>query len=144
MEAVEIVKKEIKTILLEDELAGIKKLLNSIGHNNNQQKLQLPVKNGFQYVPHDEIIMFRSNKNSTLVFLTNGQSLSSSKNLKQFESQIPDDIFIRVSKSFIVNIKHVERFCNEDRGTIYLHGGCTAALSDNFSKKFFKVTGTKD
>jgi two-component system LytT family response regulator len=83
--------------------------------------------------------MFRSNHNSTLVFLTNGETITTSKNLKHFEELFSGEVFIRVSKSFIVNINHVERFCTEDGGTIYLHGGCTAALSDSFNKKFFEA-----
>jgi len=139
LEAVEIVKREIKNLALEDELAGIKKLLTSIGHAENQHKLHLPVKNGFQCVPHDEIIMLRSNQNSTLVFLINGDNLATSKNLKHFEEEFSGEVFIRVSKSFIININHVERYSNEDGGTIFLRGGCTAALSETYSKKFHEA-----
>lgn len=138
MAAVELVKSETKTQNLEDELSRIKKLINSIGHQE-VNKVQIAVKNGVQFVPSTEIVMFRSNHNSTHIFLTNGETLTTSKNLKHFEEQVSEEIFIRVSRSYIVNIHHVERFCNEDGGTIYLHGGCTAALSDIYSKKFFEA-----
>lgn len=136
--AVELVKSEAKSQSLEDELRRIKKLINSIGHPE-VHKVQIAVRNGVQFVQSTEIIMFRSNHNSTLVFLSNGETITTSKNLKHFEEQLLGEVFIRVSKSYIVNIHHVERFCTEDGGTIYLHGGCTAALSDSFNKKFFEA-----
>jgi len=138
MAAVELVKSETKTQNLEDELSRIKKLINSISHPE-VHKVQISVKNGVQFVQSTEIIMFRSNHNSTLIFLTNGETITTSKNLKHFEEQLSGEVFIRVSKSYIVNINHVERFCNEDGGTIYLRGSCTAALSDSFNKKFFEA-----
>lgn len=134
--AVEIVRNELKSRSLEDELKNIKMLINSISHPE-MLKVNLPVRNGFQYVPFDEIIMFRSNQNSTLVFLTSGDTLSTSKNLKHIEEHFSHELFIRVSKSHIVNISHVEKYCNEDGGTIYLHGGCSAPLSETYSAGFF-------
>lgn len=140
VEAVEIVRNEVKSQSLKDELDKIKKLINSISHPEIL-KIHLPVRNGFQYIPYEEIIMFRSNQNSTLVFLTSGDTVSTSKNLKHIEEHFSKELFVRVSKSHVVNIGHVEKYCTEDGGTIYLHGGCSAPLTETYSAGFFDAIG---
>lgn len=120
-----------------DELENIKSMLSGIKSQEIETKLQLPVRHGFQYIKHEDIVMLRANQNSTVVFMCNDESLISSKNLRYFEINLPDPPFIRVSRSFIINVNHVERYCNEDGGTVYLKNDCSATLSGGYSKRFF-------
>lgn len=137
VEAVALVKEEINASTSSIEIEDIRKILNGIHTSDNLSRLKLPVKNGFQYIPHEEIVMLRSNLNSTLVFLCNNQSVATSKNLKYLAALLPKQQFIRVSKSYIVNVAHVEKISNEDGGTIFLKNECTATLSNNYRDRFF-------
>ncbi len=81
--------------------------------------------------------MLRSHMNSSLIFRLNDDALTSSRNLSFFESVLPEQNFIRASKSYIININHVVRYSSEDGGTIYLRNGCTAPLSSKYRNGFF-------
>mgnify|MGYP002280210806 CR=1 FL=1 len=83
--------------------------------------------------------MLRSSSNNSWLFLTSGENLKNSKSLKYFEGELPRDIFVRVSKSYIVNINHVDGYSKEDGGTINLSSNCFAALSDKYRDDFFQA-----
>lgn len=142
VEAVEQVNKELRLESIEDSMNKMKELLSLIGNRDNASKVKIPVRNGVQYIPCGNIVMFRSDCNATVVFLADGTSLRTTKNLKQFEVYCSDDGFYRTSRSYIVNLKHVERYSSEDGGTIYLTCDCTAALSDKYSDGFFDALGS--
>lgn len=117
----------------------LKKMLADYIIHEPPARLQIPQKNGFQYIPYASIIMLRSDGNATLIFPTESKMVSSSKNLKYFEEVLPNKLFLRVSRSYIINLEHVLSYSNEDGGTIYLTGDCYAPLSKNLKDAFFKA-----
>ncbi len=141
IEAVNLIKDELKVKSLEDDLNGIKALLNTIKQPEIGYKLQIPVRNGVQYIAAEDIVMLRADTNSTVIFLTNGTHIRTSRILTQFEDQCHCNGFLRTSRSFIINTKHVERYSNEDGGTVHLSCGCSAALSGKYSRAFFDALG---
>jgi two-component system, LytTR family, response regulator len=108
---------------------------------NRCSTVKVPQKNGFKVVKCDDLIMLRSNANSTVLFLTNGENLNSSKNLAHYETILPKEKFLRGSRSFIVNVDHVLSYSNEDGGTINLTNNCTAALSGKTEDNFVSLWG---
>jgi two-component system LytT family response regulator len=141
IDSVNLVKEEIKMKLQEDELAGIKSLINAIGLAQTHNKIPFPVKNGVQYVPVEDIVMFRADLNAVIVFLNDGTNIRTSRNLKHFEENYLARDFIRVSRSYIINKKYVQNYSSEDGGTIHLACGCSAALSKNYAAGFFAALG---
>lgn len=141
VESVAHARKEFKNISLENEVNKIKTLINTIMPSGNPNKLKVPVKSGFQYVEYEKIIMIRSDSNNSLIFLVSGETISNTNSLKYYELELPGDTFFRVSKSYIVNIHHVQAYSKEDGGTIHLTGDCFAALSEKYSKTFFAALG---
>lgn len=137
VEAVVQVKKELRLKSIEESVSEMKELLGAIGNKGDAAKVRIPLRNGVQYIPCSNIVMFRSDCNATVVFLTDGTNVRTSRNLKQFEVYCSEDGFFRTSRSYIVNLKHVERYSSEDGGTIHLTCDCTAALSDKYSDDFF-------
>jgi len=141
VEAVELAKEVLNPEVVLNQIEDIRKLLNNFNTAESTQRLKLPLKNGFQYISREDIIMLRSNVNSTLIFLCNNGSISTSKNLKYFESILTDQKFIRVSKSYIVNVDHVEKYSTEEGGTVFLKNDCQATLSNPYRGHFFNALG---
>jgi len=124
----------------------IQSLNNSKAGNNNAKdnrciNLKVPQKNGFRIVKCNELIMLRSNANSTMLFLTSGENILSSKNLSHYELILKNGNFLRVSRSFIINNEHIISYSSEDGGTIFLSNDCTAALSDRYKDDFLQLFG---
>lgn len=72
------------------------------------QKIALPTINGVQLVEISKIIRLESESNYTYLFLADGSKILVSKTLSTFEETLPNDIFIRVHKSHIVNISYIK------------------------------------
>jgi two-component system LytT family response regulator len=139
VESVECVINEINSNSVTHEIQDIKKMITGFHTTEKNHRLKLPVKSGFQYINHEEIVMLRSNSNSTVLFVANGEPHNSSKNLKFFTSVLNPHQFIKVSKSHLININHIVKYSVEDGGTIYLSNDCQAPLSDNYRDDFFKA-----
>lgn len=124
---------------LETQIDQIRNLLDVISVTGVRNTIQIPLGQGFRCLKYEEIIMIRGMSNHTLIFLTSGESLENTNSLKFYSANLPTGKFIRVSKSYIINLEHVESFSKKEGGTILLSGACSAKLSSNHRKDFFKA-----
>jgi len=63
-----------------------------------------------------DIIFIQADGSYSKVIMNNNKSLSTSKNLSSFEKVIPGDCFLRVHRSYIVNLKYLRKiYNNEDK-----------------------------
>lgn len=70
-----------------------------------------------------------------VVMYTTSQKLITAMNLKNIHQKMPQNIFLRVSKSYIVNINYVESF---DHHSIFI-GGYEISLGEVYKKAFFSI-----
>jgi DNA-binding LytR/AlgR family response regulator len=70
-----------------------------------------------------------------VVIYTISQKLITAMNLKNIHQKMPQDIFLRVSKSYIVNTNYVESF---DHHSIFV-GGYEISLGEVYKKEFFSI-----
>jgi two-component system LytT family response regulator len=146
VESVNLALKDQEKSTLENQMGQIKNLIDGISKDHARQTLQIPIGKGFQCLKFEDIIMVRAISNNTIIFLASGENLKNSKKLKEFEYELPTDQFMRVSKSYIINLNHVEGFGTQDGGTIFLTNNCTANISANYREAFFEAinyTGRK-
>lgn len=88
-------------------------LYNISATETKKQKLEeLFVKNGKDYlrIGTNEILWIQASGNYIEIFTSNDKSYLLRVGLKEIEERLPDDQFIRVHKSYIVNKKHILRF----------------------------------
>lgn len=69
-----------------------------------------------------------------VVIYTKNQKLITAINLKTIHQKIPSDTFLRVSKSFVININYIDSFGNH---TIYI-GESEIPLGDVYKSAFFE------
>lgn len=70
-----------------------------------------------------------------VIIYTGNQKLITAMNLKTIHLKIPQHIFLRVSKSYVVNINYIESF---DHHSIYI-GGSEISLGEVYKKDFFTI-----
>ena len=70
-----------------------------------------------------------------VVIYTESQKLITAMNLKNIHQKIPNDIFLRVSKSYVININFINSF---DHHNIYL-GENEIPLGEVYKKDFFRI-----
>ena len=88
-----------------------------------QQELQptITVKVGYKTVvlPLSDIIYLAAMDNYVRLHLTNGQKLVTQTTLSTLAAQLPESLFVRVHKSFIISRQQIESY---SRQQVFLHG----------------------
>ena len=103
--------------------------------------LIIPHLNGFDVLKASDIIMCQADGYCTKFFLTGNRKVVSSKNLKNYDSLLDDNNFIRVHHSYLVNMNHITSCTRQ--GEIILDEGLKAYLGDSYKNEFTRRVGKK-
>jgi two-component system LytT family response regulator len=78
------------------------------------QKLAVHTMDEVRFIPFDDILYCSAQINYTRIFTRNGKVLLCSKTLKEVEKNLPEDQFIRIHHSHLVNIHTVTAMKKKD------------------------------
>ena len=79
----------------------------------------------YRYIDSEDILYFEADNNSTDIHLNNGEMITAFKTLKHFENVLPQNQFLRIHNSYIININQVSR----------IHTGNTVCYIKNSTTK---------
>lgn len=98
----------------------------------DKEKTLIKIPSGDQilFFKPDQIIYCKAESNYTSI-ITTQQNILVSKTLKYMEQILPDEIFIRIHQSFIVNKKHIVAYSRLDGGYVSLSNGDIAKVAKN-------------
>ena len=141
---VEAVKRAGKRI---EEKAGgqqIETFLHNIHHKSGSQKMKLciPSLKGFQVVEIQDIIYCEASSNYTNFHFTNRVIICASKPIHEYEALLEDRNFVRIHKSFMVNLEHVKEYIRGEGGSVLLSNGHEVEVSRR--KKDMLMTRMKE
>lgn len=88
----------------------------------------------FHRVNFSDIKLIEGLKDYVVIYAGN-QKLITAMNLKTIHLKIPQDLFIRVSKSYVVNLNYIDSF---DHRNIYL-GESEIPLGEVYKRDFFRI-----
>jgi len=120
--------------LLEDKL---KLLLNNLGENNND-KINISADGKVYLLDKDDVVMLKSDKSYTTIFLKNEQQILVSKTLKEVEKKFQFSEFFRVHNSYLINLNHIKEYLKGLGGELIMTNGLTASISRNRKAELFK------
>lgn len=100
------------------------------------QKIVLPLLNGFEIVKVGDIIRCRANDNFTEFYFTTGKKMMICRTLKYYEGVLADYDFIRVHKSHLVNKHHIKRYMKGSGGTLVMTDDSEIDVSPNYKGGF--------
>ena len=95
--------------------------------DNKPLTLALPGVQGVQYVTLQEVVRLEADRNYTKIFFTNGKSFLSSKTLAEYEKLLKDSGFMRVHRSHLINLQHLDRYNRQ--GIVLMKDGCEVEVS---------------
>lgn len=102
--------------------------------------LSLPIANGYEYVAIADIVCIKADGSYAQVFVLGKSPITISKNLKYFEQVLEGfGEFVRVHRSFLINMQQVKRFERSGRGTIIMADGQEVDLARERRDTFFKA-----
>lgn len=95
---------------------------------------------GYTVIEMDNIVRLKADNNYTILYLSDGKEVIVSKTLKDFESVLADNYFIRVHRSDIINLIFLKEFMSN--GNLIMKDGTRLNISRRRHKEFLQVLKT--
>lgn len=109
------------------ELEGAQVKLQALNQNLRQERgsvLCVPVTNGYEYMTLSDIEYIEADGAYVHIYLSDQKHKTVSKNLKYIENALEGaSDFLRVHRSFIINVKRIARYSKSGRGTLLMKSG---------------------
>lgn len=112
------------------------KSVEKIADSATTQKLLIPFYDRKRSVSADEIVRLEGSGNYTNFFLKDGTKMLVSRTLKEYETLLTDESFVRVHKSCIVNLSFVRKFFIKKEGELELTDGQQVKISRRRAQMF--------
>lgn len=135
IEAVERLKKRLKEEKNSDQASTLLHNINKTGFPL-EMRLCLPTQKGFTIVKLEEIIYCEAQRSYTIFRLVNNKSIMISKPLFDYDRLLADTSFLRVHKSFLINLLHVKEYMRGEGGTVVMSNGMEIEVSRRKKEQF--------
>ncbi|HVU58897.1 MAG TPA: response regulator [Puia sp.] len=134
VEAVDRVSKRLKQ---EKNPEQTEALIHNIHKFNKplEMRLCLPTQRGFTIVKLEEVMYCEAKRSYTVFHFTNNKSLLISKPLFDYD-RLLSNIFLRVHKSFLINMLHVKEYVRGEGGVIVMSNGAEIEVSRRKKEQF--------
>jgi two-component system LytT family response regulator len=101
-------------------------------------KIALPTMEGLQMIPIDSIISCESDDNYTIFLLKDKKKIVVSSTLKEIEEMLEDHSFVRVHRSYLVNLNEIEKYLKGEGGYLVMSDGSTIDVSRSKKEALLK------
>ncbi|MFH0864557.1 MAG: LytTR family DNA-binding domain-containing protein [Bacteroidota bacterium] len=104
-----------------------------------QRKIAIPTSETIEFINIGDIVRIEADRNNSKVFTIKAAPLTVTKSLTDFQKVLDEELFVRVHKSHLVNIEHIQRFVKIDCGYIEMIDGTKIAVSRRKKSSFDKA-----
>jgi two-component system LytT family response regulator len=106
--------------------------------NSRSNRIALPTMEGLQMIPVQSIISCEANDNYTTLLLKDRKKVVVTGTLKAIEELLEDFSFLRVHRSYLVNLDEVEKYVKADGGYLVMSDGAQIFISRNKKDELLK------
>ncbi|MCB9173365.1 MAG: response regulator transcription factor [Flavobacteriales bacterium] len=125
-----------------DKFALIENLLQNVTMLSKPKRIAIKGATTIDYLNINEIMYCTSDLYLTEFFLANGNKISSVKPLKEYEDLLDEDVFFRVSRSYIVNSNFVVSY-KKDTSILKMSNNVEIELTRRRKKEFMDYMDTR-
>lgn len=108
-----------------------KRDLRSKQNNPGKDCLHIPTKTYIELIPFKEIMYLESDNTYTYIHMQDARKIVSTRSLKENETELPVNQFIRVHRSFIVNRNFINKYVRSKFGSLMMQDGKEVPISAN-------------
>jgi two-component system, LytTR family, response regulator len=133
LELIQAVNRATEKLSLKTKNRQIENLIMMLHHQQKREnhRIALATLKETRFVQTDEIIHCESINNYCVFFLSNGEKLTVSKPIYEYEEMLADYGFIRCHQSHLINKKFVKSLIKKDGGYLLLYDGTELPISRN-------------
>ena len=114
-------------------------LVQNFSRQKDEQKIiTLSTLDGFEFVEISDIMKLEANGAYTTFFIKPDRKLLVSKNLKEYETLLSDQSFMRVHNSFLINLHEVKKFVKSEGGYILMKNDAQISISQKKRDEFLE------
>ncbi len=114
---------------------NIQNLAHELNDTSAIKKITLPNGKGYSIIDVDNIIHLEADSNYSVFYLANSEKIAVSKTLKEYEEILPENKFVRIHKSSIVNLSYLKEYNGIH---VVLKNGKTIAVSRRRATEFLE------
>jgi len=117
----------------------LKILMQNIQQDSHSNKIVLRTSDSIHVVALDEIIRLQADGAYTTFFAYNRKPIVVSKNLKEYDTMLEKNGFVRTHQSHLVNLSFVVCFHKQDGGSLGLSDGTRVAVATRYKEKVLGI-----
>jgi two-component system, LytTR family, response regulator len=102
-------------------------------------KLCVPTSKGFLLLKMEDIIVCEAEKNYTIIHLHGNKPFIVSRPLLEYEKILEGTSFLRVHRTFLINLLHVKEYHRGEGGTVIMSNGAAIEISRNKKDEFLST-----
>jgi len=128
---IQAVKRAVKRIGSNTDKQPVETFLHNMQQAGAMQKMRLciPFSRGFQVVDIQKIIYIEASGNYSNIHFTDRPMICASKTIHEYETLLEDCNFVRVHKSYVVNLDHIAEYIKGEGGNVIVTGGTEIEVS---------------
>jgi two-component system LytT family response regulator len=135
IEAVQRVEKRLEAGKREDRTEALLHNLNKTG-NPAEMRLCLPTLKGFIVLKLEDIIFCEAERSYTIFHLEGKRKVTVAKTLLEYDTLLQDTTFLRIHKSFLINLHHVIEYQRGDGGRVIMSNNAEIEVSRRKKDQF--------
>jgi len=102
-------------------------------------RIALPVREGLVYVTVSDIVRITSDGGYSTFFVADGNQYIVARNLKDYEDLLPADLFFRVHKSHLINVRKVKKYLRTDGYFVEMSDGSIIEIARRKKDEFLQI-----
>lgn len=111
----------------------------SIEEYSDVSRLEVPTSSGLKFIDFDDIESIIADGNYCTIDLPKSKALFVSRQLGSFEKALPKRHFLRIHKSYIINVNHLSVFERLDGGVVQMRSGKRLEVSKKYKTAFLEA-----
>ena len=133
--AIDKVRAAKKDTKLEDKLESLFSNMNA----PKSDKINIAADSKIYLLDKEDVVMLKSDKSYTTIFLRDEKSILVSKTLKEVEKKFNFSQFFRVHNSYLINLNHIKEYSKSDGGELIMSNGMRAGISRNKKSELLEI-----
>ena len=109
--------------------------------SSNTGKIAIASANAIEFVNINDIVYLQADGVYTHVYLNNN-TITSTKNLKEFDDLLRAQNFFRIHHSYLVNMNHIKKYIKGDGGSVIMVNDIEIEVSRRRKSAFLEILST--
>lgn len=120
--------------------AQIETFLSNLNANSAEfNKIAFPTPEGYELIRVNNIVYCQAEENYSRIFTNKNEEITVSKSLKNLENMLPEIMFFRIHKSYIVNLNYIKSYTKLNGYKVTLENGVQLDVATRRNEEFLKA-----